>query len=223
LVPTKLNLSIQNDVDEMDSDFSNGDDAGSIFSDNYDSDDEEQPVEPMTPRSDGYGEARKKKKWIKNTTYGITKVAKGVKTGTIKSGSLIGKAVTHTIKGRRSYLRDKPRQTKGKAKIRDHHVAVNKALKKLQSPDKQTSTGSKLHAPKSIMAGQLKPPDQSCRTVSDILSTVSSSPSIQAKMLLSALLSPLTDLDNSFLSGGAVEVRFNMKLYCSSISPPLFY
>lgn len=205
-------------IEDIDSEFSNEENDQCVFSDNSREvgdgmlpmqipiNEEVLSFEPPTPTAEDYGEVRKKKKWMKSTTHGITKVAKGVKTGTIKSGTFIGKAVTHTIKGRRSHIRDKPRHTKGKAKIKDHHIAVNRALKKLKSPDKQIIHGSKKFAPRSIVAGQLKPPDQSCRTVSDILSNLSVSPSVQAKMLLSAHLSPLMDLDTSFLSGGPVEL-----------------
>lgn len=203
--PINMNLIVPNDIGHEASDSSfDGDNeyvvAHTNFSDcgnESDVEGEGQLIAPSTPRE--------RKTWIRHTTYGITKVAKGVKTGTIKSGNLIGKAVTHTIKGhglhpRRKYLREKPKQTKKKRKSRDHHIAVNKALR-------NTRRNSSTYVPSSIMAGQLKAPDQSCRTVSSVLSKLSSSPSFPAKVLLSTYLSSLSDLDFSFLSGGTVEVR----------------
>ena len=214
-VPTNVDVGAQKKISESyDSDSTNEGDGPYVFSDHSkaDSDYDDDAIEAVFPSTPGSSDPRKKKKWIRTTTNGITKVAKGVKTGTIKSGSLIGKAVTHTIafpiKGhRRSYLRDKPRQTNGKKKSRDHHVAVNKALKNMHSPARQNLEDQEVS--NSIIAGQLKPPDQSCRTVSDILSTLSSSPSLHTKALLSAHLSAPADLDLSFLSGGIVEVSWN--------------
>ena len=213
-----MNLKIPNDMGKSDSDSSIEDEAG-YGDDNYvidhdaidlsaHSEDVEDVMNEMTPSSK-VGERRRKKKWMKNTTHGITKVAKGVKTGTIKSGTFIGKAVTYPIKGhgrkqKRKYLKEKhSKKTRGKSKSKDHHIAVNKAIRNMRTPS---------GASNSIMAGQLQAPDQSCRTVSNILSRLSSSPSIEAAKLLEFHLSSTTDLDASFLSGGTAEVRFSLCL-----------
>ncbi len=163
--------------------------------------------EVLTPKT------AKRKKWIK---HGVSKVAKGVKTGTIKSGKIVtksgkivGKAVSHPFKGHgrnRGYL---PEKTLEKRKLRtstkDHHVAVNRALKtyKKKSPSKRKSRS--LTIPNSVMAGQLKPPEQSLRTVGYIISKLSDSDSLESKSQL-ADLNPISDLDCSFLSGGTVEL-----------------
>jgi hypothetical protein len=184
----------------------------SSSSDDSDSD-EETGLE--SPRSMSNYKRTQSKTWIRSTTYGITKVAKGVKTGTIKSGHLIGKAVSHKIINhslhhKRRYLREKQRKASVKGRQKDHHIAVNKALKTAHLSPRLMTTPITLQMPNGILAGQLKAPDQSCRTVSCILSTLSSEPSSQAKALLSTHLLALSDVDSSFLSGGAIEVRFSL-------------
>jgi hypothetical protein len=174
--------------------------------------DEETGLE--SPQSWSNRKRRQSKTWIRSTTYGITKVAKGVKTGTIKSGHLIGKAVSHKIINhslqKRRYLREKQKKANMKGRQKDHHIAVNKALKTAQLSPGHKNAPITLQMPNGIMAGQLKAPDQSCRTVSYILSTLSSEPSSQAKALLSTHLLASSDVDSSFLSGGAIEVRLSL-------------
>lgn len=172
--------------------------------------DSDEECGQRSPHSLSSQKLKGSKKWIRSTTHGITKVAKGVKTGTIKSGSMIGKAVSHKIMPhglhKRRYLREKQRKASIKGKSKDHHIAVNKALKTVQVSPRIKNTHMMLQMPSTVMAGQLKAPDQSCRTVSYILSSLSSEPSSKAKDLLSSHLLNLSDIDLSFLSGGAVEL-----------------
>ncbi len=202
--PTNLDLVASNDYDcssvdeasQVDESISDAQSEGSIgFEDS----------EVLTPKT------AKRKKWIKQ---GVSKVAKGVKTGTIKSGKIVtksgkivGKVVSHPFKGKnRGYLPEKAlEKRKLKTSTRDHHVAVNRALKtyKKKSPSKRKSRS--ITIPNSVMAGQLKPPEQSLRTVGYIISKLADSDSLESKSQL-ADLNPISDLDCSFLSGGTVEL-----------------
>eukprot|EP00557_Chaetoceros_sp_GSL56_P005119 CAMPEP_0176499580 /NCGR_PEP_ID=MMETSP0200_2-20121128/13008_1 /TAXON_ID=947934 /ORGANISM="Chaetoceros sp., Strain GSL56" /LENGTH=1717 /DNA_ID=CAMNT_0017898019 /DNA_START=64 /DNA_END=5217 /DNA_ORIENTATION=+ len=163
-----------------------------------------------SPHSLSNQKRKRSKTWIRSTTHGITKVAKGVKTGTIKSGHLIGKAVSHKIIhhgiNKRRYLREKQKKAKMKVRQKDHHIAVNKALKTAQLSPRLKNKQNTLQIPNGIMAGQLKAPDQSCRTVNYILCTLSSETSSQAKALLCTHLLACSDIDSSFLSGGAMKL-----------------
>lgn len=164
-------------------------------------DDDAVPTSPSTsPRR------RKKKTWIRHTTHGISKVAKGVGKGTMKAVTTTGKVVTHTVIGntrhRRTHLRERTRRMNDNQKSRDHHKAVLKAIKSPRGKVKSFS----IETPDAILVGQMKAPDQSCRNVSTILDNLSHSPSLQAKALLSSHLSTPSDVDMTFLGGGLAEV-----------------
>jgi hypothetical protein len=58
-----------------------------------------------------------------------------------------------------------------------------------------------------ILAGQLSATDQSCRTVSHVLSEMSGNP--QFDSLLISQVSAKSELDSCFLRGGAAEVSYS--------------
>lgn len=210
--PINMDLIVSNhaDISDSDSSIEDKDDftgqisKGEVF--------QSEMIEPLSPHSTTPG-SRKKKRWMYHTTHGITKVAKGVKTGTVKSGTIIGKAVTYTIKGgglkKRTILKDKPRRKSKGNRTRDHHVAVNKALKTMHTPSGRRTTLESFQTSNIIMAGQLKAPDQSCRTVSYILKNMSKMQTLPAKPLFSAHFAAPSDIDLCFLSGGLVEVSID--------------
>jgi hypothetical protein len=131
--------------------------------------------------------------WIRNTTSGFSKVARGVKSGTIT----VGKA----LKTRRRRRRNLPRTPgQGKRSIyRDHNVAVNRMLKS----SRHLSSNSVSNA----LAGQLNAGCETCRTVNNVISGLKGSvDTMDNSNILSDVLSLETELDSSFLTGGLVEV-----------------
>lgn len=172
--------------------------------------------ESVVPNSPSTSPRRRKKNtWIRHTTHGISKVAKGVGKGTMKAVTTTGKVVTHTVIGntrhRRTYLRERTRRMNNNQKSRDHHKAVLKAIKSPRGKVKSFSTETE-----HILVGQMKAPDQSCRNVSTILNNLSHSPSLQAKALLSSHLSTPSDVDMTFLGGGLAEVSIGSFLYTTA-------
>lgn len=177
----------------------------------------------------------KKKKWISNGAGGIVKVAKGVKTGTaitgkqvVKHGKMVGKgtvkvgkgtvnaglAITKTITSHSSSTNFEPRlsvKSNEKSTLRrtrkDHHVAINKTLKDMDKQKAQLFANSSTR----IMAGQLSAPDQSCRTVSHILSELSKEEHnkdahFATRKLLESEFETESNLDTWFLRGGPTEL-----------------
>ena len=159
---------------------------------------------------------RKRKKWIKGA--GIGRVAKTVKTGTtmtgkqvVKQGKKVGKGTV--IAGRAIISKSnvhlhrppgrEPRKRVIKQIGKDHHVAVNKAIR-LMKNSSVTSPSAQ------VTAGELSAPDQSCRVVSQVLSDMSSllciSPSSQISDMIASQMETKSELDCWFLCGGSVEL-----------------
>ena len=155
--------------------------------------------------------SQKRKKWI-------GKVAKGTGKHVIKSGKKVGKVVSKSVIGhgarvpkREPKLRRRRTEKRAIKKNADHHIAVNQALS-TTTKKRQRNFKKLAHAPNKIMAGQLSAPDQSCRTISHVLSEISVTASEQ-----STISNPVTDafyslfthsseFDSWFLRGGCLEL-----------------
>ena len=165
--------------------------------------DVEEEIEEESEEEDNYEEyahnacipykESKSHGWIKSTASGLSKVAKGMKSGTIT----VGKA----LKQRRHTTRHLPR-TPGQGKrsvYKDHHIAVNKMLKS----SRHVSSNGMSNA----LAGQLNAGCETCRTVNNIISGLKVSNQLDENSnILSDMLSEDTELDSAFLTGGLVEV-----------------
>lgn len=83
------------------------------------------------------------------------------------------------------------------------------------------------HLYNSVLAGELSAPEQSCRTVSSMLSKMSSQPETSDVLdsfsnLLSTLVETTSELDDCFLLGGAVQVGVSQTKVDSRNGPLLF-
>jgi len=147
-------------------------------------------------KSDGSPVRYMRKKWDK-----VAKTAVMTGKGVIKSGKVVGQTITlqnSLLSTKKPRIR---RNTSGYGK--DHHVAVEKTLTKLGQ-----GAVDILQSTNQIMAGELNPPDQSCRIVSHILTDLSSisESSENAANLLCSQLVPLSEFDLYFLRGGSLEL-----------------
>ena len=173
---------------------------------------------------------RKKKKWVMKGS--AAKVAKTMKSGTaitgkqvykqgrkvgkgtVSAGKAAGRAITSVPapttlhKPPRREPRKRTSRPRGGA-VKDHHVAVNKAVALNRS-------SSLPQRPSTFTAGRLCAPDASCRTVSLVLEEISalakSKKNPDAMHLVATQAEIPSDLDSWFLRGGAVELGIVPKM-----------
>jgi len=173
---------------------------------------------------------RKKKKWVMKGS--AAKVAKTMKSGTaitgkqvykqgrkvgkgtVSAGKAAGRAITSVPAPTTLHKppRREPRKRTSRPRggtVKDHHVAVNKAvaLNRSSSLPQQPST---------FTAGRLCAPDASCRTVSLVLEEISalaeSKKNPDMMHLVATQAETPSDLDSWFLRGGAVELGIVPKM-----------
>lgn len=209
------------------------------------SDDEEEDAEAEYEYVDDLGlpplsakARKKKKKWAMKGS--AAKVAKTMKSGTAitgkqvyKQGKKVGKGTVFAGRaaGRAitsvpapSSLHKPPRREPRKitsrprrGTVKDHHVAVNKAVaRNLSSSLSKQNTG-----PSTFTAGRLCAPDASCRTVSQVLEGISSlartGKNSEMAHLVATQAETSSDLDSWFLQGGAVELGIVPKISDESL------
>lgn len=144
----------------------------------------------------------------KTTTTGKKVVRRSVKVG--KGTVNAGKAI---ISGRpRQPPSKEPRSGKHRSRRnveRDLRVAVsNRSIKRVEKVESMLINEDD---PTSILVGELSAPEQSCRTVSNMLSRMSSVPPNSSvatgfTTLLASQVQSKSQFDNTFLKGGSVEL-----------------
>eukprot|EP00978_Attheya_sp_CCMP212_P007182 scaffold16717_cov53-Attheya_sp.AAC.5 len=213
-----LNQGLDAPVIEGGDEFDYGTDTG----DEEEDDGVESEEEPCSPRTADGGSPYKKKS-PKTRASKIGRVAKKVKRGTAYTGMQVvkqsrnvgygtviaGRAIISktgvVAHGSRPPGREPRAPIRGAQKkgVRDHHVAVNKAMKSMKKHATSKEVWSS-EEEQHILAGQLSATDQSCRTVSHVLSEMSGNP--QFDSLLISQVSAKSELDSCFLRGGAAEI-----------------
>ena len=160
----------------------------------------------------------------------IGKIAQSVKTKTTAAArSTTKKVVSQTVKvGMGTVNAGKATVNAGKAilPIRPKKPPMKEPKSAMRQTRKQRASGLRVdvnsksmrrvallesHLHSSVLAGELSAPEQSCRTVSSMLSKMSAQPessvmSDSFSSLLASLVEATSELDNSFLHGGAVQV-----------------
>ena len=216
-----------------------GSDNGSEEEDG-DSDDEEDDAEAEYEYVDDLGlpplsakGRKKKKKWaMKGSAAKVAKTMKSgtaitgkqvykqgkkVGKGTVSAGRAAGRAITSVPAPTSLHKppRREPRKITSRPRrgtVKDHHVAVNKAVaRNLSSSLSKQNTG-----PTTFTAGRLCAPDASCRTVSQVLEEISSLAKSRKNSEMTHLVATQaetsSDLDSWFLQGGAVELGIIPKI-----------
>jgi len=153
------------------------------------------------------------KKVVKGTVRQSAKVGKGTARigakagkGTVNVTKSIISAGTNKPPSKEPRVATAPRRTRKKIE-KDLHAAVSRSMLRMDIGEYQSSSTT-LPA---FLAGELSAPEQSCRTVSNMLLTMSSldESSVDSTMfskLLAAEVNQATDQDNSFLTGGAIQL-----------------
>jgi hypothetical protein len=179
--------------------------------------DDDAPVD-VTDITDNRSKSRKfigkiaKSVKIRTASTGKTMVRQSVKVGkgTVNAGKAISRIAPIRPKNPPSI---EPKSAKGTARKsirrreRDLHVAVTRSMKRIEKFDSKSSFPDSPN----MLAGQLSAPEQSCRTVSNMLSRMSDLPpssplSTSFSTLLSEQVERESDQDRDFLQGGAIEV-----------------
>lgn len=142
------------------------------------------------------------KKVVVSSVKASVKVGKG----TVSAGVSAGKAIIgSTSRSKNPPAREPKSKSVGSAKTwrkeRNLHVAVNKTVKRI-GPEQSNLF---------FLAGELAAPEQSYRTVSNVLARMSSVPtsspySEKFNKILSTQIVQSSDQDSWFLSGGAMQV-----------------
>lgn len=180
-----------------------------------DTEDPDAPTGTSDNRSKGRKLIGKIAKSVKNktTSTGKTMVRQSVKVGkgTVNAGKAISRIAPIRPKNPRSVEPKSAKTTERggsrRRREKDLHVAVGRTTKQR---DRFESTSSLSGSPH-ILAGQLSAPEQSCRSVSNMLSIMSDLPPTSTLLasfssLLSAQVENKTAQDDGFLSGGAIQV-----------------
>ena len=224
--------------EDVDSDNGSEEDGDRV---NDDSENEEDDAEAeydyiddlgLPPLSSAKGR-RKKKKWaVKGSAAKVAKTMKSgtaitgkqvykqgkkVGKGTVFAGRAAGRAITSVPAPTSLHKppRREPRKITSRPRrgtVKDHHVAVNKAVaRNLSSSLSRQDTG-----PSTFTAGRLCAPDASCRTVSQVLGEISalarSGKNPEMAHLVATQAEASSDLDSWFLQGGAVELGIVPKM-----------
>ena len=153
----------------------------------------------------------------------IGQIAKSVKSGTVTTGIQVmkhskkaGKVLVGPISRARpkkppatepKSRKVKPPSQSNRRKEKDHHLVLSRTLKQMEKRKQKSKVW--LSEPPRVLAGQLSPPDQSCRTASHVLSRMSPSASNGTQQFASILAEQIadqSDMDRSFLQGGAAQL-----------------
>mmetsp|Transcript_411 Transcript_411/g.432 ORF Transcript_411/g.432 Transcript_411/m.432 type:complete len:1353 (+) Transcript_411:82-4140(+) len=141
--------------------------------------------------------------------------------GSIKSSKKTGKSMPQGIKHhvkrkhKRQLRREIPIEKRRGKRSLDHHVAVNKVLKRTirrKSPLRQKLKQGAFEHSEMAIAGELAPTDQSCRTLSHFFATLSKAfnSSRRVQECLSSQISSTSDFDSKFLQGDPAELGVNV-------------
>ena len=143
----------------------------------------------------------------RTTTSKVVRQSVKVGIGTVNAGKATvnaGKAMI-PIRPKKPPIKE-PKSSKRSRRHRATGLRVDLNTRKIKQVELFES-----HLNSSILVGELSAPEQSCRTLSNMMSKISSQPEVSAisetiKALLQALVETSSELDNGFLRGTAAHV-----------------